>query len=98
MLLKTQVHNHIQYMWKKKQVKEKKNSFVNFAIPMSMPNNIPISPIIENNCFIVKNLPIIENISMTENIPMVENVPIIENVPTVNGMPISKNVPIVEKT
>jgi hypothetical protein len=45
-------------MWKKKQVKEKKNSFVNFAIPMSMPNNIPISPIIENNRFIVKNLPI----------------------------------------
>ncbi len=43
---KTQLHNHIQYMWEKKQVKE---NFVSFAIPMSMPNNIPIFPIIENN-------------------------------------------------
>jgi len=42
----------------KKTSKGKKISFVNFAIPVSMPNNIPISPIIENNCFIVKNLPI----------------------------------------
>jgi hypothetical protein len=41
----------------KKKIKENFVGFVNFAIPMSMPNNIPISPIIENNCFIVKNLP-----------------------------------------
>jgi hypothetical protein len=99
---KTQVHNHIQYMRKKN--KENFVSFVNFAIPMSMPNNILISPIIENNCLIVRDLSIIKNTSMTKNIPMVENAPIVENVPitenvpTVNMMPISENVPIVEKT
>ncbi len=101
---KTQLHNHIQYMWEKKQVKENFVSFVSFAIPMSMPNNIPIFPIIENNHSIIKYLPIvenisiIENISMTTNIPMVDNVPIIENGPMVNGMPIGENVPIVERT
>jgi hypothetical protein len=33
------------------QEKKKENfvSYVSFAIPMSMPNNIPIFPIIENN-------------------------------------------------
>ncbi len=96
--IKTQVHNHIQYMWEKKQVKEIFISYVSFVIPMPMPNNIPISPIIKNNHSIIKDLPIIENILMTSNIPMVENVPIIENVPTVNGIPIGENVPIVERT
>jgi len=85
-------------MWEKKQVKEIFISYVSFVIPMPMPNNIPISPIIKNNHSIIKYLPIIENILMTSNIPMVENVPIIENVPTVNGIPIGENVPIVERT
>jgi hypothetical protein len=74
-------------MQEKKQVNE---NFVSFGIPMSMPNNIPILPITENDYFIIKDLTIVENT------PMVENVPIIENVPTINGMPIGENVPIVE--
>ncbi len=92
-------------MWGKKQIKEFFVDSISFAIPMSMPNNIPISPIIENNHSIIKDLPIVKNISvienisiMTTNIPMVENVPIIENVPTINGMPISENLQIVERT
>jgi len=51
---------------RKKQVKENFVSFVSFAIPMSMPNNIPIFPIIENNHSIIKDLPILENISIIE--------------------------------
>ncbi len=58
---------------------------------MSMSNNIPTSPITENNLSIIINLPIIENI------PMVENVPLIDNVPTVIGMPIGEDVQVIKK-
>jgi hypothetical protein len=56
-----------------------------------MSNNIPTSPITENNLSIIINLPIIENI------PMVENVPLIDNVPTIIGTPIGEDVQIIKK-
>jgi hypothetical protein len=75
---KTQVHNHIQYMSEKNQVKENFISYVSFAIPMSMPNNISISPITKNNHSMIKDLPIIENVPTVNGIPIGENVPIVE--------------------
>ncbi len=63
-----------------------------------MSNNIPISPTIENNFSIIKDLPIIENVLMAKYIPMIENVPIIDGFTTIKGMPIGEDVQIVEKT
>jgi hypothetical protein len=61
MLLKFKYISIFNTCGKKKQVKENFVSFVKFAIPISMPNNIPISPIIEN-------VPIVEKTRIIENV------------------------------
>jgi hypothetical protein len=63
-----------------------KINYVSLIISLSMLNNIPISPTIENNLSLIKDLPTIENILMVENLPFIENVPIIDGFPTIKGM------------